>query len=694
MRVALLTPLVQSTAVVGLCLAGPAAANHSVRPWLDDLTLVITHDDMDPHRARQKFESAGGRVAVVVPPRSILGWIPPSHDGIEIQEWGTLHRRPVRDAWRYEDRTTRAVIDFFEEAVTWKRRLVRDPTGSEGTRLEPDVLVPSISLEEVKRNLRALEPSYGQSLNLLGPAVLGESSESMAGTVWVSLFFVESDGSGDDPNLFDWDEAAEQAMFKEAMAGLTWWAREAQTQPRSDCWVAFYVKPYFATSDARCWQWREPALHSSSSFIRSIHDVLENFGYGSGSSVDRASAFNLNQRSLHGTDRAFCAFLATSQRGHFSDGITGRAFLGGPHLVQMRLKGADAAIFAHEAGHIFGACDEYPRGCNCHHCSNGVDNHNCANCNPESVSCMMRDTRWQLCPWTPGHVGWSLDPCAPEPLPAPVLDSVSPFEMEQGASDFVALTGSNFTHSTRTDFGAGVRILAERYWSPTTLLVELSVEPDALAGPRDVIVTTPDLQADTLEAGLTVVTRTDVLLLEFALHHDVGRGAVLEWSLQRDRGDAGTLHVLRSEDTQPRAWHTLTRLPLHARGFEDTDVQPGRWVYALMLKTIERAQILAERTLRIEAPQSSLILLGNTPNPFNASTRIHLRLGKAGPVDVRIYDLRGRLVRQLRTHLSDGERSVLWDARDHERRPQPSGQYIYEVRIDGAAARARMTLVR
>jgi hypothetical protein len=432
------------------------------------------------------------------------------------------------------------------------------------------------------------------------------------------------------------------------------------------------------------------------SFALSIHDVLENFGFESGGSVDRATAFNFSQRSVHGTDRAFCAFLATSADGRtgFVDGFAGRAFLGGPHFVQVRQSGASGAVFAHETGHIFGACDEYAGFCDCGGCSNGVENGNCVDCNPASVSCMMRNTRWQLCEWTPGHLGWGRTPCAPPPLPAPVLDSVSPSEMEQGATGFVVLAGSNFTHSIRTDLGAGVQILSERYWSEKSVLVELSVEPGAPVGPRDVVVATPDLQADTLEAGFAIVTRTDILLLDFALRHDAVRGAVLEWLLQRDRGDAGTLVVLRSEDAQPRAWHELAHLPLDARGFEDTGIEAGHWVYALMLKTADRQQILAERMLDVEAPQPSLIVLGNAPNPFNASTHIRLRLGVAGPVDVRIYDLRGRLVRQLRTTLPAGERTILWDACDHERRPQPSGTYIYEVRINGASARARMTLLR
>lgn len=42
----------------------------------------------------------------------------------------------------------------------------------------------------------------------------------------------------------------------------------------------------------------------------------------------------------------------------------------------------------------------------CDLCSHGVDNGNCEYCNPGAVPCMMKANTWDLCSFTPGHLGW------------------------------------------------------------------------------------------------------------------------------------------------------------------------------------------------------------------------------------------------------------------------------------------------
>ena len=103
-----------------------------------------------------------------------------------------------------------------------------------------------------------------------------------------------SDGSGTDPNQFDWTDAAEQDIYDEAVTGLVWWSSKATTQ--ANCWVTFVVTPHFATEDARCAQWREPVLHGYADYGAAIATVMGNFGYTSGSHLSRASAYNLAQR--------------------------------------------------------------------------------------------------------------------------------------------------------------------------------------------------------------------------------------------------------------------------------------------------------------------------------------------------------------------------------------------------------------
>lgn len=66
-------------------------------------------------------------------------------------------------------------------------------------------------------------------------------------------------------------------------------------------------------------------------------------------------------------------------------------------------------IFAHETCHIFGALDEYPAS-PCKVTDKGghlqIANVNCANGNPGSVFCLMKDNDQAMCRATVGHLGW------------------------------------------------------------------------------------------------------------------------------------------------------------------------------------------------------------------------------------------------------------------------------------------------
>ena len=92
-------------------------------------------------------------------------------------------------------------------------------------------------------------------------------------------------------------------------------------------------------------------------------------------------------------------------------------------------------------------------------------------------------------------------------------------------------------------------------------------------------------------------------------------------------------------------------------------------------------------------------LLPNVPNPFNPTTRITFDLptDRAGSVDVslRIYDLRGRLVRNLLEEtVTVDRRTVVWDGRNSQGRTAPSGVYVYRLVAAGKTLSRTMTLAK
>jgi len=501
-----------------LLLPAVALPSDAPRRWSAGYTLVLLEPGADAKSAMQLVQAEGGTVAVVVPPRVLLGWLPAASDAALLGREGirSIHREPLTAMPSdLDDRSARAAVRSFGSAVRGELDVEVQATGAADPdlRLRPDALDPGpIDFEAVRANLRAVGKGH-LAASLPDPQLAG-NSDYMSGTVTVSLFFVESNGMGADPNLFSWTTTSEQQIFDQAVSGLSWWSNQALNF--GACWVAFYIRANFATQDARCAQTSEPVLHTSGEYATAISTVLGQFGYGSGNHLSRANAYNVAQRATYGTDWAYCVFVAANPTGanQFTDGRSAWAYLGGPYtaLLQRSFGWPFGQVFAHESGHIFRACDEYYQegygGCtDCGPCgSTGVPNANCELCNPGSVSCMMRANSYTLCTYTPGQVGWWRDPCGPGQLPAPVLTMVSPSSLNQDSGGMLQLQGQNFTYGMQVEMGAGIQVLSAQNPSSTLLQVQVQVDLDAPAGPRDVVVRTPDAQTDTLFAGIQVVS--------------------------------------------------------------------------------------------------------------------------------------------------------------------------------------------
>lgn len=80
----------------------------------------------------------------------------------------------------------------------------------------------------------------------------------------------------------------------------------------------------------------------------------------------------------------------------------------------------------------------------------------------------------------------------------------------------------------------------------------------------------------------------------------------------------------------------------------------------------------------------------NYPNPFNPTTKISFNLEQASFVELGIYDLMGRKVKELtnRRYLQ-GYHSVLFDATDFS-----SGTYIYQLKTNSGTISKKLTLIK
>ncbi len=512
--------------------AGPEESDLS---FLDGLSLVVldTEDIPSLHLARRMIYAYGGTVAIMSPPSVLIGWVPIESRDALVGKAGIreIYYSEVRPGEvRTHDPQSSAMVEFFNAAVRgdiaaeYSEFMQTAPPAGSSTPREPDVFVPEAMDEEAyMENLRSagldMEALADQGLLLdpSSPAPEG-NSDYMTGTVAVTLFFIESDGTGSDPDLYTWTPESMQRYLSGVSTALLWWASRAAGH--GDCWVTFLIN-YYSGFDPRCQQWTEPILHDTSYEQIWVTEIMTNFGYTSGSRLDRVRAFNTWQRSYYQTNRSYSAFIPYNPvpaSTSFPGGATAYAYWYGPYTVLLyRVQGwTTAQVFAHETGHIFGACDEYSGGCGSYSCTsictNGALNANCEDCNENSRDCMMKANSYSLCQYTVTHVGWEVtNPCAPdEPplLPSPTLASVDPPYGRHGLAATLTVTGTDFYPGVRLDFGSDVFVHTMTIEGGTTITAQVSVLASAPPGLRDLRVINRDGQYATLPGAFEIRSTT------------------------------------------------------------------------------------------------------------------------------------------------------------------------------------------
>jgi hypothetical protein len=89
------------------------------------------------------------------------------------------------------------------------------------------------------------------------------------------------------------------------------------------------------------------------------------------------------------------------------------------------------------------------------------------------------------------------------------------------------------------------------------------------------------------------------------------------------------------------------------------------------------------------------LLLQNVPNPFIGCTQIGFSVGRAGRVRLRIYDVTGRLVRDVLDEEREPRYYVeRWDGLDGSGRTVSPGIYIYRLEVGDWSGVKKMLLAR
>jgi len=94
-------------------------------------------------------------------------------------------------------------------------------------------------------------------------------------------------------------------------------------------------------------------------------------------------------------------------------------------------------------------------------------------------------------------------------------------------------------------------------------------------------------------------------------------------------------------------------------------------------------------------PGSLVFEVAAHPNPFNPTTNISYTMPQAGHLVLKVFDVRGHLVRTLLDERREaGVGRVVWDGSDNRGAPVPSGVYFYEARSGREVRVRKMTMVK
>jgi subtilisin family serine protease len=121
------------------------------------------------------------------------------------------------------------------------------------------------------------------------------------------------------------------------------------------------------------------------------------------------------------------------------------------------------------------------------------------------------------------------------------------------------------------------------------------------------------------------------------------------------------------------------------------------------LDSFEEEQSASAHDLIIGHPEQvpgTFELEGNYPNPFNSETIINYNITKTGNVNIIVYDVQGRKIRELVSgQQSEGKHHVVWDGCNAVGQPVSSGIYLYKISYESGkniikSTERKMMLIR
>ncbi len=296
----------------------------------------------------------------------------------------------------------------------------------------------------------SLAPSYYQT------------SEYMLGKVAVGIVMPQCDGAIDRCTE-TWSASAMDQVYAQTQAAMNWWAQRMGNK------VSFVYDQRRAALTGY-----EPINHPQSDEGLWIGDTMSRMGFAGTSYFEQVYAYANWLRQNKSADWAFVVFAANSVNnasGTFSNGYFAYAYIPGPFMVVTYDNDGYGitnmgSVVAHEAGHMFGALDQYSGagvGCSSPSGYLQIQNQNSQLSCQANVDSIMRGgvapyVNNQVDPFALGMLGYRVSSASglPDPIdtkPAIVLGTVP-----SSVAGSATITGSAFDQPYTPPTGDSITI--------------------------------------------------------------------------------------------------------------------------------------------------------------------------------------------------------------------------------------------
>jgi len=237
----------------------------------------------------------------------------------------------------------------------------------------------------------------------------------------------------------------------------------------------------------------------------------------------------------------------------------------------------------------------------------------------------------------------------------------------------------------------------------------LPIDPHVSASPSDFRLSYdgdgPGNVGTTLLDDVSVDVFDVALLFTEVIAEATENGAMLTWGVNdTDPIQGFRVYRLMRGEWQERVVSGDLPLSADTRRFDDTGLIAGTYHYRVAAVRPDGSEIRSRDATLVHGSsdggtQEGRILAYTIsqarPNPFTSSTAFEYTMPLGGPVEIRVYDVRGALVTTLENAFrSEGIHTAHWDGRDHRGNLVSAGTYFVKFQTPKKAITKKVVLVR